>query len=121
MFTDTKDTYICIIIKTLTTMAKATSKPATEKKAPKKAAPKAKALSIEQATESILDKFRTLNIEQQLQSELEWCLGSYRFDGNPVGLVNSINNALVVLKAEQTKKTKGVTASFIGSIEKALA
>ncbi|MBN8654025.1 MAG: hypothetical protein J0L67_21530 [Cytophagales bacterium] len=102
-------------------MAKAVSKPATEKKAPKKAAPKSKALSIEQVAESILDKFRTLNIEQQLQADLEWCLGSYRFDGNPVGLVDAINRSLFILKAEQIKKTKGVTATFISSIEKALA
>lgn len=102
-------------------MAKAASKPATEKKAPKKVASKSKALSIEQVAENILDKFRTLNIEQQLQADLEWCLGSYRFDGNPVGLVDAINRSLFILKAEQIKKTKGVTATFISSIEKALA
>lgn len=102
-------------------MAKAISKPATETKVTKKAAPKSKALSIEQVAESILDKFRTLNIEQQLQADLEWCLGSYRFDGNPVGLVDAINRSVFILKAEQIKKTKGVTATFISSIEKALA
>jgi hypothetical protein len=102
-------------------MAKATLKPATEKKAPKKAASKAKASSIEQVTESVLDKLRTLNIEHQLQADLEWCLGSYRFDSNPVGLVDALNRTLVIFKAEQIKKTKGVTATFISSIEKVLA
>ncbi len=102
-------------------MAKAASKSTTEKKAPKKAASKSKALSIEQAAESILDKFRALNIEHQLQADLEWCLGSYRFDGNPVGLVDAVGRSLFVLKAEQVKKSKGVTATFISSIEKVLA
>jgi hypothetical protein len=102
-------------------MAKVTSKPATEKKTTKKAAPKSKVVSIEQVAESILDKFRTLNIEHQLQADLEWCLGSYRFDGNPVGLVEAINRAVAALKAEQAKKTKGVTAAFITGVEKALA
>lgn len=101
-------------------MAKATSKPASEKKAPKKTATKAK-LSLDAAAEAILDKLRSLNTEHQLQADLEWCLGSYRFDANPVGLVDAINRALVVLKAEQAKKTKGITATFIAGIEKVLA
>ncbi|GIL21772.1 MAG: hypothetical protein BroJett042_02850 [Bacteroidota bacterium] len=102
-------------------MAKATSKPVTEKKVAKKAAPKAKSLTIDAASEAILDKLRSLNIEHSLQSDLEWCLGSYRYDGNPVGLIDAINRALTVLKAEQAKKTKGVTAAFITGIAKAIA
>ncbi|MBN8575631.1 MAG: hypothetical protein KF775_03620 [Cyclobacteriaceae bacterium] len=99
-------------------MAK-TTKPAAEKKAPKKTATKAGA-SLDKIAENILDKLRGINIEHQLQADLEWCLGSYRFDGNPVGLVEAINRALVVLKAENAKKTKGITAALIAGIEKAI-
>ncbi|MCW5912298.1 MAG: hypothetical protein KIT62_14605 [Cyclobacteriaceae bacterium] len=76
---------------------------------------------MDAATEAIVEKLRSLDIEHQLQADLEWCLGSYRYDGNPVGLVDAISRALTVLKAEQAKKTKGVTATFISGIEKVLA
>ncbi|MBL7859562.1 MAG: hypothetical protein JNJ65_00275 [Cyclobacteriaceae bacterium] len=102
-------------------MAKTTTKPAAEKKAPaKKAAAKPKTLSIEKVSEDILAKLKSLNIEQQLQADIEWCLGSYRYDQNPVGLYDIASRALTVFKQEQEKKTKGVTAAFISGIEKAL-
>ena len=75
---------------------------------------------LEQATEEALNKLQSLGIEQQLQSELEWCLGSYRFDRNPSGLYEVAGRALTVLNAEKAKKTKGVTVKLIGDLEKAL-
>ncbi|MBX2896270.1 MAG: hypothetical protein KF763_12550 [Cyclobacteriaceae bacterium] len=76
---------------------------------------------METAAEATLDKLRALTLEPQLQADLEWCLGSYRYDGNPVGLVEALSRAIGVLKAEQAKKTKGVTGAFVTSIEKVLA
>ncbi|MBX2916459.1 MAG: hypothetical protein KF856_14410 [Cyclobacteriaceae bacterium] len=76
---------------------------------------------METASEAILEKLKALSIEPQLQADLEWCLGSYRYDGNPVGLADAITRAIGILKAEQAKKTKGVTASFITSLEKVLS
>ena len=102
-------------------MAKATLKSATEKKPVKRAPSKAQSLSIETASEGVLEKLKALSIEPQLQADLEWCLGSYRYDGNPVGLVDALTRAIGVLKAAQAKKTKGVTGAFITSIEKVLA
>jgi hypothetical protein len=117
-------------------MAKSTSKTAAPKGAPKPkeeskpkaiAKPKAKAQSasssanlLEQASEEALRKLQSLGIEQQLQSELEWCLGSYRFDGNPSGLSEVAGRVLIVLNGEKGKKTKGVTVKLIGDLEKAL-
>lgn len=75
---------------------------------------------LEKASEEALKKLQELGIEQQLQSELEWCLGSYRFDKNPAGLYDSAGRALTVLNAEKAKKTKGVTVKLIGDLEKAL-
>lgn len=102
-------------------MAKSTTKTVTDKKAPvKKAAAKPKAPSIEKVSEEILAKLKTLDIEHQLQADIEWCLGSYRYDSNPAGLLDTASKALSVFKQEQAKKTKGVTATLISGIEKAL-
>jgi hypothetical protein len=104
-------------------MAKSTTKTVTDKKAPvKKAAPKPKApsIDIEKVSEEILTKLKTLDIEHQLQADIEWCLGSYRYDSNPAGLFDTASKALSVFKQEQAKKTKGVTATLISGIEKAL-
>ena len=115
-------------------MAKSTSKPSAPKGEPKPKAesksvakPKAKTSAetssanlLEQASEEALRKLQSLGIEQQLQSELEWCLGSYRFDGNPSGLYEVAGRVLTVLNSEKAKKTKGVTVKLIGDLEKAL-
>lgn len=97
----------------------------------KKAAPKKTSTSktsslspaetIEAATETALAKLRDLNIDQQLQSEIEWCLASYRGDGNPVGLYEMVERSVSNFKQELARKSKGVTAKFIGELEKALA
>jgi hypothetical protein len=76
---------------------------------------------LEKASEEALKKFQSLGIEQQLQADLEWCLGSYRHDRNPIGLIDMINQSLVVLKAEQARKTKGVTSKLIADLEKAIS
>jgi len=111
----------------------ATSKPAAEKvdkpysadKPVKKAAPKKTSLSpaqtIEAASETSLAKLRELSLDYQLQSEIDWCLASYRSDGNPVGLYEMVERSISVFKGELAKKTKGVTSKFIGELEKALA
>ena len=106
-------------------MAKTTSKASTPKTEPKtesKAKPKAKAsaMSLEEASEEALKKLQSLGIEPQLQSELQWCLGSYRFDRNPSGLYETAARAVAVLNEEKSKKTKGVTAKFVSDLEKAV-
>jgi hypothetical protein len=75
---------------------------------------------IEKACHDALQKLKELNLEQQLQHDIEWCLGSYRADGNPVGLYNMIEKAILVLKEEKSKKTKGVTAKLITDLEKVI-
>lgn len=96
------------------------------KAAPKKTSAKAKeakspSQTIEAASESALAKLRELNLDHQLQSEIDWCLASYRSDNNPVGLYQMVERTVGVLRSELGKKTKGVTAKFISDLEKALA
>lgn len=107
-------------------MAKAPAKKvaaSTEEKPVKKAAAKkttqSPSQSIEAASETSLKKLRELDIDHQLQSEIEWCLASYRNDGNPVGLYYMVERAIHTFKSELGAKKKGVTAKLISDLEKA--
>ena len=106
-------------------MAKASSKAASPKaptkKVPAGAKPKAVIVDIEKASQDALDKLRSLNIEHTLQADIDWCLGSYRSDRNPIGLYDMVSRSIVVFKAELKNKTKGVTVKLIADLEKALA
>jgi hypothetical protein len=101
------------------------AKPATKKseaaKSSKPAAAKtAKPLAIEKVSEQVLSKLQSLNIEAGLQADIQWCLGSYRHDKNPVGLYEMGHKALPVLKAAADKNKKSVSAKLIADLEKAL-
>ena len=105
-----------VIAKSTETSSKKTPEGTTKKK------PAAKtAVSILKVTETILDKLKALHLDPALQSDIVWCIGSYRHDKNPIGLHENVAKAVAVFKAELAKKTKGITAKFIGDIEKALA
>lgn len=111
-------------------MAKKPAKAAAEKKtvAKKTAVKKAKAVTpsapaaqrIEKVNEDILKKLQGLGIEQALQADIEWCLGSYRHDNNPSGLYIMAERALQVFIFELSKDSKSVPAKLIKDIEKAL-
>src|SRR5687768_5690186 len=102
--------------------AKSTTKTATKTSTTKSRAPRATASNngIEKVSEEALAKLQELGVEEQLQRDLQWCLGSYRADGNPVGLYGNAKKALEVLKNEKEKKTKGVNAKLITDLEKAV-
>jgi hypothetical protein len=106
-------------------MAKTTAKTPIAKVAPKKVSVKAvsKASSttdIEKLSKSILEKLKALGVDEQLQADIEWCLGSYSYDKNPVGLIQAARSAVSIFKTELARKTKGVTSKLITDIEKAI-
>ncbi len=103
-------------------MAKAPVKKVSAPAKKSVAKPKAKTSSanIEKVTEDILAKLKSLDIEHPMQADLEWCIGSYRYDRNATGLVESVSRALTVLKEAHAKKTKGITAALISTIEEVL-
>ncbi len=114
--------YLILHVQTNYTMAKATPKvavPTVKKKTTTKKAASTPDLIVK-ACEASLAKLNELDIEHPLQSEINWCLGSFQNDQNPIGLYQMAERSVIVFKAELTKKTKGVTAKFIGDIEKAL-
>ena len=75
---------------------------------------------LEKTAEEILKKLQSLDTHKQLQADIEWCIGSYRHDKNPVGLLQSIKQSHAVLKDELAKKSKGITAKFVSDVEKVL-
>ena len=98
--------------------AKTTAKTPVKKTAKKTTTTVAESSSIVTTSETILKKLKDLGIDNQLQADLEWCLGSYKADQNPVGLYEMAKRALVVFK--DNKSTKGVTAKLISDLEKAV-
>ncbi len=104
-------------------MAKQPAK--TAAKAPKKAAapkPKAKssAPSIQKVSEDVLKVLLNLDLGGPLQADIVWCLGSYKHDKNPSGLLEMMERSLVLFMEEKQKKTKGITAKLILDIESVL-
>lgn len=119
--------FVVLIISSMAKAAsKPTAKPAKKSDTPKKAvAPKKKATTkpyqaIEDACVASLAKLQELELDYQLQSEINWCLGSYRNDGNPIGLYLMAERALATFREKLASKSKGVTASLVKDIEKAL-
>lgn len=103
--------------------------PAKPVKTAKATAPKAPAKTkstsspsavIEKATLQALKALQSLGIEQELQQEIEWCLGSYRHDNNPSGLYEMTKRSIAVLQEAKERKAKGVTAKLLTDLEKAV-
>jgi hypothetical protein len=104
-------------------MAKKTTKAPAKTVAKAVAPSKGKTASadrIEKVSVQALKTLESLGVEQQLQQDIEWCLGSYRYDKNPAGLFEMTERALQVLIAAKERKAKGVTSKLIGDIEKVL-
>ncbi len=66
--------------------------------------------------------FQKLNKEEykDIQSKLEWCIGSYENDRNPAGLFEYGIKALDMLKGIKAKQPKLVTKKVIDSMEKSI-
>ena len=79
-------------------------------------------LKIEKACEAALEKFQKISLDKyaDVQSKLEYVLGSYRFDGNPVGLYEVGAVALKSLKAYKKEKPRAVAKKLVDDLEKAL-
>lgn len=104
-------------------MAKASVKKVSpvKKTAPARSKSKASATpAIDAVCEQALEKLKALDLDQPLQADLAWCLGSYRYDQNPVGLLQTGSKALEVLSAVKTKGPKGVPAKLISDLKNVL-
>lgn len=73
--------------------------------------------------QNALETLQKLNIARtaELQSKLEWCIGSYDYDQNPSGLAEFGGQALKELKKIKEKDPKKVTKKLIDGLESAIA
>ena len=77
---------------------------------------------IEKACEAALEKIQKIGLEKyaDVQSKLEYVLGSFKFDGNPVGLYEIGEKALKELKKYKKAKPRLVSKKLIADLEKAI-
>lgn len=82
----------------------------------------ANAEKLRKASELAVQTFAKLNMDEyaDLQSKLEYCIGSYDHDNNPSGLVEYGTIALNELKAVKVKSPRKVTKKLITDLEKSL-
>jgi len=105
-------------------MAKAPAKKVT-KKAPAKAvavkvAKKVSAPAIDKVMQQVLEKLSSMGIDQKLQDDIKWCLGSFGFDKNPIGLYDTASRALAVFVEAKANKAKGIPAKLITDLKNVL-
>lgn len=95
-------------------------------KAPKKvkAAPakakKSTSIAIDKVIPQVLNTLIKLDVEQQLQGEIKWCIGSYQYDRNPKGLYETGEKALKFFNEAKANKVKGIPAKLVTDLTKAL-
>ena len=77
---------------------------------------------IEKACSAALEKIQKIGLDKyaDIQSKLEYVLGSYKYDGNPVGLYEIGEKALKELKKYQKEKPRLVSKKLITDLETAL-
>lgn len=75
---------------------------------------------IEKVNVEALKKLKSMGADEQLQADIEWCLGSYSYDKNPIGLYEMARRALKVFQEEKGKNAKAVPAKLITDLEKAI-
>ncbi len=66
--------------------------------------------------------FQKLNNKKfsDIQSKLEWCIGSYSYDRNPSGLHEYGLKSLDILKKVKAKEPRKVNKKVIDGLEKAI-
>jgi len=78
---------------------------------------------ILKACEDALEKIQQAGSEElhEVKSKLEYVIGSYRFDQNPVGLYEIGAMALEKLKELKAQKPRQISKKLITDLEKALS
>jgi len=82
----------------------------------------AKNEKLRNACQSALNTFKKISDPgfTELQSKLEYCIGSFDFDKNPVGLYEYGHKALTALKAYKKDNPRRVSVKTVSDLEKSL-
>jgi len=77
---------------------------------------------LKKSCEDAIQAFQKLNSEKynDIQSKLEWCIGSYSYDKNPVGLHEFGAYTLDLLKKIKTKQPRKVNKKVIDNLQKSI-
>ena len=67
---------------------------------------------------STLEKLEKLNLDNKLHAELSWCWNSYKYDNNPVGVIEKSKEALELLKAKREENSRSVAKKLVDDLEK---
>ena len=104
--------------KAKTPKAKADSPKKTS--APKKtAAAKSSALpTLETVSTQVHSALEKLQLAPALRNDIEWCLGSFRHDHNPTGLLEKLTEATKILENVKKDKPKAITAKLLSDLQK---
>jgi hypothetical protein len=78
---------------------------------------------LRDACELAVKTFRKLNHSdfEHIISKLEFCIGSYNFDKNPIGLVEYGFRALSMLKEIKKNHPRKVSGELISTLENSLS
>lgn len=76
---------------------------------------------LEKILPEVVEKLAKIESGKELAAELDWCIGSFKYDNNPEGLVEKSQEALTLLKEAREKNSKAVSKKLVESLEKALA
>lgn len=78
--------------------------------------------NLKQSCEGAVVAFQKLKTDEytDIQSKLEWCIGSFENDNNPVGLHEYGAKSLEVLKSVKAEQPRKVTKKVIDNLEKAI-
>lgn len=77
---------------------------------------------LKQSCEEAVVALRKLNNAKysDIQSKLEWCIGSYSYDKNPSGLHEYGLKSLDLLKKVKSKEPRKINKKVIENLEKAI-
>ncbi len=75
---------------------------------------------IEKACLDAKEKLSSLGIEEKIQAELDFVIGSYNFDKNPIGLYEIGGKAFKVLEDFKKEHPRKVSKKLLNDIEIAL-
>ena len=69
--------------------------------------------------EAIL-KLEKLSIGGSLAAELDWCWNSFKYDQNPVGVIEKSQEVISIFKEVREKNSRAVSKKLIEELEKSL-
>lgn len=76
--------------------------------------------NLEKIVISTLDKLEKLKLDEKLHAELSWCLKSYEYDNNPVGLIEKSQKALQLFKAKREENSRAISKKLVEDLEKVI-